>query len=205
MKKIVVRKQVEVAMPFLDDKYLKYTPLSSLSVETIREGFKTLGYIGDLKVVENKQSGAVLAGMPVDDRFEIIVQVSVRTKPVPFVPTQLKKYKQVGMVNVSAFSESEGYAKQGHARAVYNLLATKFDLVSDHYQYLGAKRLWKSLSKETDINIYVFDGNIGDYLRDSKFTIIRYNGKNLDDKKIWHCTDASYENILLVASIRKLI
>jgi hypothetical protein len=121
------------------------------------------------------------------------LNISTRTTSYPVEPTNLSKnYHQVAWVNVAKGQEQQGYTK-----AVYNLIAQKTDLVSDHKQYGLAKDLWKSLAKSPNIGVYVFEKD--DYIRDSDGNVVKYNGLNIDDETIWGNHDKQFT--LLVASV----
>jgi len=59
-------------------------------------------------------------------------------------------------------------------------------IVSDHSQYRGGKKLWEKLSKLSTANnysVYIIDN--GHPVLDDKGEILKYDGTNLADDKIW--------------------
>lgn len=65
-----------------------------------------------------------------------------------------------------------------------------FVIISDNFQYLGGKALWKKIaSKSTSekCSVYVIDE--GEPVTDEDDNLIEYNGSNLDDDELWATTD----------------
>lgn len=186
--------------PYLHDYALPYKPISVISMAAIRDAYDFLGHIKDhkLDVYRHKPgAGGIVAGRPAKDDFPMACIVSVQSiAPLP----QLTNAIQVSMVRVGA-----NEARQGLVQSVYALIASKFDLVSDYQQYLGAQGLWKAISKRIGTNTYVYDGRskLKDYVRNSEGHIVKYNGSNIEDMNIWGQED-SYKKILLVATSKNL-
>lgn len=183
--------------PYLHDEELGYKVLAHISNSALTRAYTHFVKIGDIDIYSNIHGGFI-AGYKREDSLSMVVSISTRYDAYPVVPTQLGKYQQISMVNVSSL-----YAERGNTKLVYTAIANKLDLVSDNEQYLGAQGLWKSLARSSDINVYVFDGRIKDYVRDSSGKIIKYNGKNIDDKEIWGSKD-SYRAVLLVGTTKEL-
>ena len=184
--------------PYLNDEELPYTVLAKISKSQLKRAYSEVGQINDIVLFAHKDTGFI-AGFMVGDHLSTIVRISCREKGYPKEPHQLENYQQVSMVNVS-----KEFAERGYTKEIYNLIAKTIDLVSDHEQFLGAKGLWKSLARDSDINVYVFNGNLNDYVRDEFGKIIKYNSSNLKDKMIWGST-FEHKSILLVATKRNLI
>jgi hypothetical protein len=182
-------------MPRLRDEELLLGLDNNISHDQLNRAYSYIGSIrhNTIKIYEKTDSSGFIAGVDIDHLFTIFLDIKTRKKSYPVLPTGLRDYQQVSMVLIG-----DQFAERGYAREVYEFLATKFDLVSDHEQYLGAKRLWKSLAKSGKINIYVFDGEINDYVSD-KHGVIVYNGENINDRLIWGDT-IEHSMRLLVAS-----
>lgn len=190
-------KDLLIETPYLHREELPYKALSSISLHRLNQSYTKLAELGDGIEIYQHSNGNIIAGKQVQSDFYLLVSISVRKRAYPVEPTQLSKVLQVSMVNIQKNEEEQGYAKK-----VYSVLASLFDLVSDHEQYLGAQGLWKSLARST-ANVYVFDGRKKDYIRDSTERVVRYNGTNIRDKDIWGTT-ATHKSILLVATTRDL-
>lgn len=196
------KRKLNEMSPYLNPTRKQLENLSSLSEESIEDGFKYLGTVSeqDLDIYENEDTGAILAGVMIDGRFYISLRITCEERSLYVRSMQLSdSRKHVKMLNTD-----KDFARQGIAKDVYIFVAQHFDLVSDRVQYLGAKVLWQSLAKSSPINVYVFDESTKDYIRDSLGDIINYNGSNIDENLIWGQTNQHHDR-LLVATVRKLL
>lgn len=67
-----------------------------------------------------------------------------------------------------------------------SLVQYGYILVSDHVQYIGGKKLWEKIAKLSSAKDYsVYIVNNGDPILDSGGELLKYNGTNLADDKIW--------------------
>ena len=188
-------------MPKLHDDELPLGIEANISLDSLDRSYVYYGSIrhGAVKIYEKKNSSGFVAGVSKDDSFAIFLDIKTRKTAYPVVPKNLNSdYHQVSMVVVG-----DQFADHGYTREVYEYLASKFDLVSDHEQYLGAVRLWRSLSRSDKINIYVYDGEINDYIHNDTETV-KYNGKNISDSHIWGDT-VLHSMRLLVATKKEIL
>jgi hypothetical protein len=191
-------KEIITEAPYLNHEELPYKAISSISVNRLKQMYTKIGEVKAGVDVYQHQNGSVIAGKIVADDFILAVSVSTRGQPYPIEPTLIDNVLQVSMVNVVKGEEDKGLTK-----SVYNVIGSLVDLVSDHEQYLGAKGLWKSLARSSDVNVYVFDGNKKDYVRNKNGQIVKYNGNNISDTTIWG-SEIEFKTILLVATKKDL-
>lgn len=187
--------------PYLFPIRKELEDLSSTPMSTIKRDFSLIGKIDkfDFSVYENKDSGAILAGIVDDENFNVAVRIACEERSLYKKSMQLSsKIKHVAMVNVD-----KKLRQQLFTVGTYNFVSQHYDLVSDRLQYRSAKDLWVALSRSDEVNVYVFAEGIKDYLRDTKGDIIKYNGTNIDDDKIWGQKE-EHQNRLLVSTIRTL-
>lgn len=184
-------------MPYLVDDELQYQVLAKISNTALKRSYQYLCKDGEIEIFAGDETGFI-AGYKRPNHLSTVVMISCRATAYPVVPTQLQNYQQVSMVNVS-----KEFADKGFTKSVYNQIAKTADFVSDHEQYLGAKGLWKSLARESDINVYVYDGHKGDYIRDASGVILKYHSKNIEDKVIWGSSEM-YRTVLLVTTSKEL-
>lgn len=186
--------------PFLNDTDLFHFETAMISKNALERAYDYFGAVfQEILIYQKKDGSAIVVGM-LDDNGNLIHFLDIQTddKAYPVEPTQLSpNCKQIGLVLIS-----KNAAQQGITRAVYQLLASKYDLVSDKVQYRGGKRLWMSLASHNISNIYVFDGNVHDYVRDSSGNIIKYNASNIEEAFIWG-TSIEHQNRILVASMKE--
>ena len=191
-------KELITEAPYLNNEELPYKALSSISVSRLKKSYEKIAEIGSGLDIYQHSNGSIVAGEIVGEEFYLLVSISIRKTPYPVEPTQLSSPLQISMVNISSGEEERGLTKK-----VYNTVGQLLDLVSDHEQYLGAQGLWKSLARSSDVNIYIFDGRIKDYIRDESGKIIKYNDKNITDSQIWGST-TDHRMIILVGTSKEL-
>jgi hypothetical protein len=185
-------------MPYLNDEELSYQVLAKISTKALNKGFEEFSKTKDLTIYSNKETSGFIAGYLRAGHLSTVIKIASRQSAYPIEPAQVEDYHQVSMVSVS-----KEYALTGNAKAVYEQIAKKVPLVSDHEQYIGAQGLWKSLARSSDVFIYVFNSEVQDYIRDQADKIVKYNSKNIEDDKIWG-TDPTHRMVLLVATIKEL-
>jgi hypothetical protein len=183
--------------PFLNDaKSLTMTLLPSLSIPQL-ERYKKIKYYGDdVHLLQKKDKTSFILGKCLEFKFIQFVQVMV-TLPRIGAPQNLKKALQVEMVNTTKEATDTGFAS-----ATYIEIAKHYPLISDFEQYQLSKKLWISVARSEEINVYVYDGLLKDYLREDG-VVIRYNGSNIPENEIWG-KDAKHIARVLVASIRRI-
>lgn len=79
-----------------------------------------------------------------------------------------------------------------------------FVIISDNYQYIGGKSLWKKIAsqdKANDYAVYVIDN--GNIISDDNGDPIKYNGANIDDANIWSKNDDKHFVVLTLKAIVK--
>lgn len=104
------------------------------------------------------------------------------------------------IVFVKGTSIREDRAYQGFTRRVYEIICQHYSMVSDVTHYRGAKALWQSLARSSNVNIYVYDYATEDWLRDTANKPIRYNGKNIPYDKIWGTSYEHEDRVLMATS-----
>jgi hypothetical protein len=194
----VVGGEYLVEMPYLHDEELGYQVLAKVSTHALRRSYTKFAHTKDVIIFSNNGATGFIAGYLRNSELSVVVKISSRINSYPVEPTQLLNYQQISMVNVS-----NEFNNQGNTKAVYSQITKKISLVSDHEQYLGAKGLWKSLARESDINVYVFDGNRRDYIRNLNGEIVKYNGQNIKEESIWG-QSSNHRLVLLVATVDEL-
>ena len=76
------------------------------------------------------------------------------------------------------------------SRFYFALAQYGFVVISDNFQYLGGKALWKKIAsraKQENCSVFVIDD--GEPLTDENGNLIEYDGSNLDDDELWATTD----------------
>ena len=198
----LLERQLQEMSPYLYDKRKELEQLSYIFVDSLKtKGYTKLGKIEllNLEIYEVDETGAILAGAIIEDKFYIMFRINVEERSLFVKSMQLSnERKHIRMINTS-----KEFVKQNIATSVYTFIANRFDLISDRVQYIGAKDLWQSIAKRNEVNVYVFDEDKKDYIRHSDGTIVKYNGKNIDENEIWG-TDQKHHERLLVATKKEL-
>jgi hypothetical protein len=200
--KIVIEKLNRISeSPYLHDIELFHFETAVISKSALVRSYTYIGAVlSEIQIYEKNDWSAFVVGV-VDDSGNLIhfLDIQLDHKLYPVEPTQLRpNYRQIGMTMIS-----KNIAQQGITKAVYQYLVERFDMVSDRVQYLGGKRLWQSLAKNSIANIYVFDGGVNDYIRDSGGNIVKYDGVNIDESVIWGETMAHQNRILVASQLEK--
>lgn len=195
-------KKLETALPLIDEGELELIDLPHISMNAISKFYTQLEKLpSDVVLYRNNVSGAFISGKKFGEYFVPFVSVACKKPSYPGanIPSQLTNWVQVAMVNADKLRTLEA-----HTRATYELISKHYDLVSDRKQYWAAKNLWKSLARSNS-HIYVWDGNIKDYLRDTDGKPHKYDGQqNIPEATIWGKT-TEHARRLLVATHKQLI
>lgn len=189
------------ANPVYIDYELALKDSRSISLDQLKRAYDYYGKVGGTIIYRQKGDiSPFLAGTLLSDRFEIATRIVTRDgKAYPVKPSKIGPH----FYQVSFVETFRGYEEAGIAKSSYELIAKSTPLVSDHEQYLGGRVLWNSLAKSSKINVYVFDGNHSDYVRDLHGNLIKYNGSNINPNEIWG-SSITYSKILLVGTARNL-
>lgn len=173
----------------------------NVSREQLNRSYIKYGTIDNVSIYIKESYGLVyfIAGEYSDeDTFIVMVTIDAKSKIEPLPINLSNKIYQITYVNVI-----EGYENKLLTKRVYEYIATYSSLVSDKFQYWNAHKLWKSLARDSNVNIYVYSSIINDYFKDSNKKIINYNSKNINDSEIWG-TPPRYKKIVLVATTKDL-
>ena len=184
-------------MPYLHNDELPLGVELNISNDALERSYILLGSIrsGAIEVYEKSDSSGFIAGIKTSNGLATFVDIKTRRKAYPVEPKNLHNYHQVSMVIVG-----QDHAERGITREIYEFLAGRFDLVSDHEQYQVAKKLWQSLAKSKKINVYVWSGD--NWLLDGD-NPKKYDGTNINSAEIWGRT-IEYKTRLIVATKRDL-
>jgi hypothetical protein len=94
------------------------------------------------------------------------------------------------------------------AGAAYILLARHhYTVVSDLYQYIPGKELWKKISAESNsrnYSVFIWNQWTNDWLRDENDMPIRYDSGNLYDSEIWHSVNSQKTCLLVLTTQQKI-
>jgi len=175
-------------MPKYSDDDLPLGNLAQISMDSLSKSYSILGNVAQnaIQVYEKNSGTGFIAGFERHNNFNHFLDIGTRRTSYPVVPHNLSPdYHQVSSVIVA-----EGFEQRGYTKEVYNLIAKKYDLVSDNEQYRLAKLLWQSLARNSSVNVYVFS--------DNKYSL--YDGSNINEKEIWGGVDK--RSTLLVASTK---
>lgn len=190
--------QILSEMPYLHDEELGMQTLAHISEAQLARAYDLVAELDqDVRIYQNSEYNTFIAGYWRENAepkyLSTTVMISTRKNrayPAVTMSDLGDEYYQVSMVNVQ-----KKLAESGITKKVYNAIAKLAPLVSDHEQYLGAKGLWKSLARDSDVNVYVFNC-------DEK-TYTKYDSKNVDDYLIWG-DKHHHRTMLLVATTKTL-
>lgn len=208
-----VSKRIDEMSPILYNLELPMESLdevANISINAYSRDYRYLGAVSGLKIIQNTKTKAIIVGDFIEDSRTtentcfsgvlILENKSLKDEvPLDLTNSKLTNIFRVSMVRVKKNKVGEGLAKSTYLA----LVKLGFDIVSDTEQFLGGYWLWKSLVKMTGINIYIFNGNVSNYITQSNFDnkVVRYNGNNIKDNEIWG-KEEYYENIVLVATLK---
>jgi hypothetical protein len=97
---------------------------------------------------------------------------------------------------------AEGFEERSLTKETYLSIARKYTLISDSEQFIASKNLWKSISREDEIYVYVWDGLTNSFILENNKPK-RYNGNNIVENEIWG-KEAKHIARLLVASPKEI-
>lgn len=94
------------------------------------------------------------------------------------------------------------YRDNGMAESIYlSMLYSGFQLISDYTQYVGARGLWRKLSQNSKLNMYVYDEREDKILAEGhKITNIEYDKLDKEWTKDWFSKERQY---LFIVEISK--
>ncbi len=141
--------------------------------------------------------GGFIAGIKLNDIYRIVMMIAAhKINHIKFLDDSL----QIKMVETT-----KGFEKQGLAKLVYSeIVQTNIDLVSDKIQYGMSKKLWKSLARSKEINVYIYNSKTKKYFTDLDDKIINYNGSNFKESLIWGSTK-DFQEIVLVGTTKEIL
>jgi hypothetical protein len=167
--------------------------------------FKVFDKILQFDFMVNKENHDIKGGYyDIDEQtnekiFKIIFILQFRKQiTLNAYPKDIDKRKllQVEKIITSSRFRDNGLGLFGYQLA----LKQGFNILSDTTQFDGDKALWKKmarLSQVKDYSIVILDSDRG-YKKDTKGSIIEYDGTNVHDDDIWtYGQDYSVEDILL--------
>jgi len=189
IKKLIETIELLNEMPKYSQDDLPLGHLSQISINSLNKSYSLLGNVAEnaIQVYEKNTGTGFIAGFERSGNFNHFLDIGTRRVSYPVIPHGLKPdYHQVSSVLIA-----EGYEQRGYTKEVYNLVAKNYDLVSDWEQYGMAKMLWKSLARNSNVNVYVFS--------DNRYQL--YTDNNIDEREIWGGIEKS--TTLLVATIEK--
>lgn len=121
-----------------------------------------------------------------DPGFEIVCHLDFKSDlELSFfneIDVSAKNALQVDGVEVYDAIKMRGIGSQFY----FALAKYGFVIISDNFQYLGGKALWKKIASKADSeNCAVYVINEGEPLTDEDGDLINYDGNNLDDDELW--------------------
>ena len=173
------------------------------SIDTINREFEIvdkskIGKIEYWTLLKNDKSSAVIGqlGKRKEDNkigIQLDGQLEFKNKPDLAFDKLIKLPEHVLQVDsVEVFTDKF----KGIGYLLYMGLASfGYIIVSDHSQYRGGKKLWEKLSKLSTANnysVYIVDN--GHPVLDDKGEILKYDGTNLADDKIWSSPTTNIAN-----------
>jgi hypothetical protein len=100
------------------------------------------------------------------------------------------------------------YRDKWLAGAMYIVLARYGQtVVSDTYQYIPGKELWKKLAVESstrNYRVFVWNQYSSDWTRDVSGVPLHYDSSNLYDSEIWHSENAHKTCLLVLTAQQKI-
>ena len=173
---------------------IKVRSLRDKTYKNLQDSFRLFDVLSEENLEIWFNGYTFIVGYKSDENFEIVMQITTRgNNSFPTTPKGITPGENSFQVSWAELIQSlEG---TGLAKKIYIKLIDKVgSLTSDNEQYKGAKRLWKSLAK--NVHVRVWDGNIGEYVKDSSGKILTL--REIDESRVWGSAP-NYRNILLVA------
>ena len=182
-------------MPVFTSKFNTY------SMDTVERDFDIISKIdsGDIEYWVILRKNRLLACVghlgsrdKVKDEPGFVVMAQLELKPKP----DLSFFKDIEVIaknvlQVDGVVVYDSMKTYGLGAKFYLALAKHgFVIISDTFQYLGGKALWKKLGRtasENSCTVYVVDD--GEPLMDENENLIEYDGANIDDGELWATED----------------
>jgi hypothetical protein len=82
-----------------------------------------------------------------------------------------------------------------------------YTVISDLYQYIPGKELWKKLAVESNsrnYSVFIWSQWTNDWVRDQNDKPIKYDSTNLYDSEIWHSTNSQKTCLLALTQDQKI-
>lgn len=179
-------------MPFVgpEDK-MDNKKLSIMSIMSLKREWKLFWKNENFQIY--KRDTTFIAGKLRNNEFVIYSELSTSV-PSKHAPTFIKNSLQVDMVDTVEEFQSLGYAKQ-----LYKQIIKKYTLISDTEQYKASKNLWKSIAREPDVFVYIWNDSNNSFILDDQQKPKRYNGINIIEEEIFGNQD-KHHKIVLVAT-----
>ncbi len=134
----------------------------------------------------------------VDLSFSVFVEVPEGLKELGFD----EAFQVTGVI---APEREDNLTRRGLASSLYAVIARyrKVLIVSDTYQHIPGKALWKSMARNgghelADLDVYCFDTRSGRFLPYSDVSPRAYDGTNIPDHEIW--SGHAHQHVVLVAN-----
>ena len=127
--------------------------------------------------------------------------------------TEVRFYEKVKLpvlnqIQVSRVYTHSEYRDKWLAGAMYIVLARHgYTVISDLYQYIPGKELWKKLAYESNsrnYSVFVWDQWENDWIRNSNTEPVRYDSNNLFDSEIWHSVNSQKTCLLALTALQKI-
>lgn len=197
MKFNTILKQLTESPYVGDEEKMEQKKISTISILQLRRAWKSFKKFDDgFEIYQIKTGYGFIGGRIINNNFSIYVDLQVES-PYKNAPLFLKNSIQVELVMASPNSEERGFAKR-----VYHEVAKKYTLISDKEQYIASMRLWKSLARENDIFVYIWEDFNGSFIMENSKPK-RYNGINIEHDRIFGKESKHYK-IVLVALNKEL-
>lgn len=165
------------------------------SEDTIKRDFDVIdisSFKGDkaVTIISKTKKFAVIGRMGIrkeDKKVGIFIIGTVEFKDTPNIsykediPTS-ENVLQVDSAEIKPKDKTKGFGVLLYC----NLAKYGFVIISDNFQYIGGKALWKkiaSLAQFRKLNVYIIEN--GKPMLDEDGKPIKYDGSNIDDADIW--------------------
>lgn len=140
--------------------------------------FAVVGYFGNLPEDKTEFRLIIIAKADFKDDLELSFFNEI--------DVSAKNALQIDGVEVYDTKKMSGIG----SRFYFALAKYGFVIISDNFQYLGGKALWKKIASKADSeNCSVYVINEGEPLTDRDGDLINYDGSNLDDDELWATID----------------
>lgn len=193
--------------PWNIDNDGSYLPWSTISHDQFDRAYQVVSKLPNGLVFAVSQTKYIIANYK-SDQVEILSRVNMHNSYGDGIPPELTGHKLIQVSNVSTV---ESHNEQGLASQLYiEICKAGYSIISDYHHYTQGKALWIGLAKRSGINVYVFNHNTGDFIRDANGHPIKYDGSNISEDQIWTVPNPpQYEppakhNMLLICTLQTL-